>query len=98
MELVSGMIDGSIYYELKNRLQPVLSGSRVRREAEIEQVPMFVECSERQLRSVARIARVFDAPAGTVLTRVGEPGDEFFLILDGTVRVDVSAGKPQLLP
>jgi CRP-like cAMP-binding protein len=98
MELVSGMMDGSIYYELKNRLQPVLSGCGVRQEAKIEQVPMFVECSERQLRSVARIARVFDAPAGTVLTRAGEPGDEFFLILDGTVRVDVSAGKPQLLP
>jgi CRP-like cAMP-binding protein len=42
---------------------------------------------------VARIARVFDVPAETLLTRAGEPGDEFFLILDGTARVEVSPEK-----
>ncbi len=96
MELVSGMMDGSISYELKNRLEPLLSGSGVRREAKIElqDVPMFEGCSERQLRSIARIARVFDAPAGTVITRVGEPGNKFYLILDGTVSVDLSVGEP----
>src|SRR5216683_6279745 len=31
--------------------------------------------------------------ADTVITRAGEPGDEFFLIVDGTARVDVSAEK-----
>ncbi len=96
MELVSGMMDGSLSYELKNRLELVLSGSGVQREANIElkELPMFEECSERQLRSIARIARVFDAPAGTVITRVGEPGNEFYLILDGTVSVDLSVAKP----
>lgn len=96
MELVSGMRDGSLSCELKNRLQPVLSGSEVQGEANIElkKVPMFEGCSARQLRSIARIARVFDAPAGTVITRVGEPGNEFYLILDGTVSVDLSVGKP----
>jgi CRP-like cAMP-binding protein len=96
MELVSGMMDGSLSYELRNRLEPILSGTRVRREANIElkEVPMFEGCSERQLRSIAGIARVFDAPAGTVITRVGEPGNEFYLILDGTVSVDLSGGTP----
>ncbi len=96
MELVSRMMDGSISYELKNRLEPVLSGSGVQREANIElkDVPLFEGCSERQLRSIARIARVVDAPAGTVITRVGEPGNEFYLILDGTVSVDLSVAKP----
>src|SRR6266852_1001905 len=96
MELVSGMMDGSLSYELKNRLEPVLSGSGIQREANIElkEVPMFEGCSERQLRSIARIARVFDAPAGTVITQVGEPGNEFYLILDGTVSVDLPVGKP----
>jgi len=55
---------------------------------------MFEECSERQLRSIAKIARVVDAPAGTAIARVGEPGNEFYLILDGTVSVDLSGGKP----
>jgi CRP-like cAMP-binding protein len=55
---------------------------------------MFEGCSERQLRSIARIARVFDAQPGTVITRAGEPGNEFYLILDGTVSVDLSVGRP----
>ena len=99
MELVSGMMDGSLSYELKNRLEPVVSGTEVQREAKIElkEVPMFEGCSERQLRSIAEIARVFDAPAGTVITRVGEPGSEFYLILDGTVSVDLPVGKPVAL-
>ena len=33
------------------------------------------------------------APEGSVLTRAGDPGDEFFLILDGTVRVEVASGQ-----
>src|SRR5262249_12534268 len=31
--------------------------------------------------------------AGSVLTRAGDPGDEFFLILDGTVRIEVASGR-----
>ena len=95
MELVSGMMDGSLSYELRNRLEPVLSGSGVQRDAnmELKEVSMFEGCSDRQLRSIARIVRVLDAPAGAVITRVGEPGNEFYLILDGTVSVDLSVGK-----
>ena len=47
--------------------------------------------TRHQLRAVARIAQVFDAPADTVVIRAGEPGDEFFLIVEGTARVHVSA-------
>jgi quercetin dioxygenase-like cupin family protein len=99
VEFLSRMMDGSIFRDARDRLEPVLSGSAGRREGEVrlKEVPIFEGCSQRQLRSVARIARVFEAPAGTVLTRVGDPGDEFFLILDGTVSVDVSAGRPVLL-
>ena len=99
MELVSGMMDGSLSYELENRRELVVSGSGVQREANIEltEVPLFEGCSERQLRSIAGIARVFEAPTGTVITRVGEPGNEFYLILDGTVSVDLPVGKPVAL-
>jgi CRP-like cAMP-binding protein len=96
MELVSRMMDGSIAYDPKARLEPVLSGPVVQPVGQIElkEVPIFEGCSQRQLQSVARIARVLDVPAGTVLTRIGDPGDEFFLILDGTVSVEVAAGQP----
>jgi CRP-like cAMP-binding protein len=46
-----------------------------------------------KLRSVAKIVRILDAAPGTVFMRRGEPGDEFFLILDGTVNVHVSEEK-----
>ena len=93
VELVSRMMDGSISYDPQARLEPVLSGATVKQGDKIErlkEVRIFEECSQRQLRSIARIARVVDAPAGTMLTRADEPGDEFFLILDGTASVDVA--------
>src|SRR5262245_15005389 len=71
MELLSRMMDGSILHDIQNRLGPVLSGSAVRQAGQMlfKEVPIFEGCSERQLQNVARIARVFEAPAGTVLTR-----------------------------
>jgi len=96
VELVSRMMDGSISYDPKARLEPVSSGATVKQGDKIErlkEVRIFEECSQRQLRSIARIALVFDAPAGTTLTRAEEPGDEFFLILDGTASVDVATEK-----
>jgi CRP-like cAMP-binding protein len=96
MELVSRMMDGSISYDPKARLEPVSSGTTVKEGDKIEllrEVRMFEECSQRQLRSIAKIARVFDAPAGAMLTRADEPGDEFFLLLDGTASIDVATEK-----
>ena len=96
MELISRMMDGSIPYDAEGRLEPVSAGPGAKQDDKIErlkEVPLFEGCSQRQLRSVAKIARVFDVGANTVLTRAGEPGDEFFLLLDGTARVVVSAEK-----
>ena len=100
MELITRMMDGSISYDPEGRLEPVSSGPGVKQEDKIErlkEVPVFEACSHRQLRSVARVARVFDVAADTVLARAGEPGDEFFLIIDGTARAEVSAEKRVLL-
>lgn len=96
MELISRMMDGSIPYDPEGRLEPVVSGPGAKQEDKIErlqEVSFFEECSQRQLRSVARIARVFDVAAGTVLTRAGEPGDEFFLIMDGMARAHVAPDR-----
>jgi CRP-like cAMP-binding protein len=96
VELISRILDGSIPYDPEGRLGPVSAGLGAKQDDKIErlkEVPLFEGCSKRQLRSVAQIARVFDVAADTVLTRAGEPGDEFFLIVDGTARVDVSTEK-----
>jgi CRP/FNR family cyclic AMP-dependent transcriptional regulator len=100
VELISRMLDGSIPYGPEGRLEPVSSGPGAKQEDKIErlkEVPLFEECSLKQLRRVAKIAQVFDVPAGTVLTRAGEPGDEFFLIIDGSARVDVSPEQRVLM-
>jgi CRP/FNR family cyclic AMP-dependent transcriptional regulator len=96
VELISRILDGSISYDPEGRLEPVAAGPGAKQDDKIErlkEVPLFEACSQRQLRRVAKIARVFDVAADTVLTRAGEPGDEFFLIIDGTARVEVSAEK-----
>ncbi len=96
MELVSRLMDGSILFDANERRQPVDSGPGVTRGDRIErlkEVPFFAGCSQRQIRSVARIAEVFEVPAGTVLARAGEPGDEFFLLIDGTARAEVSPDR-----
>jgi CRP/FNR family cyclic AMP-dependent transcriptional regulator len=100
VELITRMMDGSISYDPEGRLEPVTSGAGAKQEDKIErlkEVPIFEGCSEKQLRSVAKIAKVFDVVAGTVLARAGEPGDEFFLIIDGTARAEVSADKRVLM-
>lgn len=100
MELITRMMDGSISYDPEGRLEPVSSGPGAKQEDKIErlkEIPIFEGCSQRQLRSVAKIALVFDVAADTVLARAGEPGDEFFLIIDGSVWVEVSSEKRVLL-
>jgi CRP/FNR family cyclic AMP-dependent transcriptional regulator len=56
-------------------------------------VPLFSACTRRQLKALAKICETYDVPGGTVLTRAAEPGEEFFLIIEGAVRVEVSARK-----
>jgi len=96
MELVGRMMDGTISYTEGGTLEPVPSASSINQSEKMERleaVPLFQECTRHQLRAVAKIAGLFDAPADTVLIRAGESGEEFFLIVDGTARVHVSARK-----
>lgn len=96
MELVSRILDGSIPYSLRGGALGRLFPGRVSQDDKmkrLEEVSLLEGCSQRQLRAVARIAEVVEVDAGTVLARTGQAGDEFFLILDGSARVDVSPRK-----
>jgi CRP-like cAMP-binding protein len=53
----------------------------------IRKVPLFSKLSKRGLQEVASIADEIDFPAGKDLTREGERGREFFVILEGNVDV-----------
>src|SRR2546427_5401938 len=101
MELIGRMLDGSIPEPNKGSGQErSFFGFRVKQNEKITrlaEVPLLEGCSRSQLKAVARIAEVRVAPAGAVLTRKDQAGDEFFLILDGRARVEVSPRKRVIL-
>jgi CRP-like cAMP-binding protein len=97
MEFVSRILDGSIPYSPRGepRGRSFFSG-RVSQDDKIErleEVGLLAGCSRRQLRAIARISEVIEVAEGTVLARNGQPGDQFFLILDGSARVEVTSRK-----
>jgi CRP/FNR family transcriptional regulator/CRP/FNR family cyclic AMP-dependent transcriptional regulator len=58
----------------------------------LQRVPLFSGFNEKELRRVAELARIVDVPAGTAVTQIGEPGNSFFVIIDGTVAVRTPVG------
>jgi len=50
-------------------------------------LPLFSTMGKRQLRELARVARVQDYEQGANIVRVGETGDSFYLLLEGRATV-----------
>ena len=50
-------------------------------------LPLFELCSKRDLRRIAALADEREIAAGTELIREGEPGSEFYVVVDGEVDV-----------
>jgi CRP-like cAMP-binding protein len=72
----------------------------VSREARIEhlrRVSLFSECTDEELRRIADVSRIVEAPVGTVVTQLGTPGDSFFFLIDGRVSVQTPAGPGEPL-
>jgi CRP/FNR family cyclic AMP-dependent transcriptional regulator len=62
----------------------------LRRDRKIDllrRVPLFAGCSKKELGEVAQVADELDFRSGKTLIREGEPGREFFVLVDGTVEV-----------
>jgi cAMP-dependent protein kinase regulator len=62
----------------------------LRRDAKLEllkRVPLFSECSKKELGEIARLADEIDVGAGEVLTSEGASGREFFVLVDGAADV-----------
>jgi CRP/FNR family cyclic AMP-dependent transcriptional regulator len=60
----------------------------------IKKVPLFEQCSRRELEQVASAADEIDLDEGKVLMREGDRGREFFVILEGTA--DVTQGGEKI--
>jgi CRP-like cAMP-binding protein len=56
-------------------------------DEQLARVPLFQGLSNKQLRRISALMTRIDRPAGQVLTREGQPGSEFFIVLEGEVEV-----------
>jgi CRP-like cAMP-binding protein len=53
----------------------------------IKKAPLFAHTSKRELQEVAQLADEIDLREGKEMTRQGQPGREFFVLLEGTADV-----------
>lgn len=70
---------------------------RVRQAEKVElirQVPLFQGLNRRQLTQLARFADEVHRDKDEVLVHEGEAGDEFFVLVEGRVRVTKGRGEP----
>jgi CRP/FNR family transcriptional regulator, cyclic AMP receptor protein len=56
-------------------------------KARLKEVPFFSSLSKKELAAVAQQTDEIDVPAGKVLAREGDTGQEFFVISEGTAEV-----------
>ena len=49
----------------------------------LKAVPLFSACSLNELRAIAQLGTIVTAEEGRVLTKRGQRGQEFFLVLEG---------------
>ncbi|HXN59418.1 MAG TPA: cyclic nucleotide-binding domain-containing protein [Acidimicrobiales bacterium] len=56
-------------------------------------VPLFSGCTQGELRSIAQLGTPVAADPGTIMTKRGTPGREFFLVLEGTAACRVGKNE-----
>ena len=53
----------------------------------LAQIPLFQGLSKKELRHISSLATRLEEPAGKVLTKEGQQGYEFIIVLEGEVEV-----------
>ena len=54
----------------------------------LKRAPLFEDLSKKELTELARVSEDLEVPAGEVLCREGDTGQEFFVIVDGTIEIN----------
>ena len=70
-----------------HRLTDVLRRAKDSKLEALRRVPLFAGFSKRSLVAVGRITDELDFAPGKTLIREGEPGRQFFIVLDGDLVV-----------
>jgi CRP/FNR family transcriptional regulator, cyclic AMP receptor protein len=79
------------------RSMSVLRRGRDAKVGLLGDVSLFSACSNRELARIASLADEVDVPEGRVLTRQGDPGREFFVIVEGRAKVSVRGKRTSTL-
>jgi CRP-like cAMP-binding protein len=53
----------------------------------LQEIPIFSDVPKRHVKKIAALTREVRYQAGSTIVRVGEPGDDFFVVLEGTASV-----------
>jgi CPA1 family monovalent cation:H+ antiporter len=73
---------------------------RLRKNAKIDlikSVPLFSSCTKKELEAIAAQADELTLPAGKTLTKQGDRGREFMVIVDGSAEVRKNGRRVNLL-
>jgi CRP-like cAMP-binding protein len=65
--------------------------------ATLAEVPLFYDLSKRDLRRIAKLARIRRFAAGSPMVRAGDPGTSFYVLLDGAAWVVPPNGRKKRL-
>ncbi len=83
----------------RDRQRDRMRAADIERDAErgiagaLANVPLFSQCSKRELRLVAKLAKIKNVRESTSLTLEGEDGDTMFVILSGHATVHKGGRK-----
>ena len=81
-------MEGSISFTRSRALDSRLM--KLRKNAKVElirKIPLFKNCSSREIGQIAGIADEIDLKEGKELTQEGKPGREFFVLVEGKADV-----------
>lgn len=59
----------------------------------LARIPIFSECTRKELKAISKLVTPVEVKAGKELTREGEPGREFMIIASGTATVSRDGRK-----
>lgn len=64
----------------------------------LRSVPLFAGCTDKELQFISSHVDEVDIAGGRTLCKKGETGGDFFVILEGSARVDADQGQRMLGP
>jgi CRP/FNR family cyclic AMP-dependent transcriptional regulator len=67
--------------------------SKKRKNDALSNVILFSGCDGKEIGHIASLTTEIEVPEGKVLAREGEPGREFYVILDGKANVEIGGNQ-----